>query len=137
MLRLKPMVQYQKPGHRQNRAEIIKRRLNEAFVRHTEKTSKALADHCGVTEQAVYKWRHSGKISRDNIPAVTSFFGEHRDWLLYDFTEIQEPESPYRIEISVRERVLIQTLRTLPTPVAESVESHILTLAKILARSNR
>ncbi|MGZ4872754.1 MAG: helix-turn-helix domain-containing protein [Candidatus Angelobacter sp.] len=58
-------------------AKVIKTRLKEM-----EKNQAWLAEKAGVSVVAVSKWTTTGKISRDNVPAVAEALGLTTDQLL-------------------------------------------------------
>jgi len=129
------MVEYTKHPKPKNRAELIKKRLNEAFGRNPKITNKSLADHCHVSEQAVYKWRKKGEIKRDNIPQVAAFFGEPPNWLLDDMTELREPDARgHHHPLTRSERNFLELIRQLPPEVHGDLEQHIKTLVKLFAK---
>lgn len=127
----KPVVE---TTRKKSRTDIIRRRLNQAFSAHPGTTSKALADHCGVTEQAVYKWRRFGKISRDNVPQAAAFFGERPNWLLDDLTELREPDADSYDNLSRSEKTLLEAMRRLPSEVMPELERHIAALGRLFAK---
>ena len=128
MFSLKPVVKTYSVG-RKNRTEIIKRRLKTAFDEHPGTTNKNVADHCGVSEQAVWKWRRTGVIQRDNIPVLASFFGQRPDWLLDDLSELREPGAVYETGLSRAETEILAAMRELPIELANEIRRHVAAIA--------
>lgn len=58
-------------------AERVRTWLARAFIVGEPKgmTPQGLADHCGVSAQAVYGWRHTGRITKSNLQKAISYFG--------------------------------------------------------------
>lgn len=137
MFSLKPMVKntYGKTG--KNRTEIIKRRIEQAFAEHPGVTNKEVSEHCDVSEQAVWKWRRHGKIQRDHVPLLASFFDQRPDWLLDDLNEVREPSSTYIIEPTQTELDIIHAMRDMPPELTTEIERHILAISKACTKKQR
>lgn len=115
----------------------IRELLNHEFAQYPEKTSRALAKHCGVSEQAVYKWRRTGQISRDHIAKVAKFFERPSGWLLSPQMHgmmAEESHAPYGDKLDPRETRIVAALRAMPPMVSAELERHMLALAKIINR---
>lgn len=91
-----------------DRAEIIRERLELAF-QETGKRPTDLADFCDVTEQAVSKWRRTGKIARDHLPRVSEFFGKSIAWLMGE-DGVKESIFPYGAKL----RPIAESARQVP-----------------------
>lgn len=111
-------------------AAAIRERLNHEFASHPEKTSRALAAFCGVSEQAVYKWRRTGQIARDHLSKVAAFFGRGSHWLIAetrgDYATLRADEDELRV---------LESLRSLPAPIAVEFARHVANLAQLLRKA--
>ena len=125
-------------GQEKDRTVIIRKRLAEAFEEH-DVSLKKVADFCGVTPQAVLKWQRSGKIARDNVPKIASFFGKRPEWLLDDHAEeLRESAADYLKEpIPDSFRELLDTMDLLPTAARHDIHNLIRNLAKAIRHGIR
>ena len=114
---------------RKNRTEIIKRRLKQAFDERPGTTNKEVADHCGVSEQAVWKWKRTGEIQRDNIPLLDSFFELPPGWLTDESNELREPGAIYENGLNRTEREIVAATRELPPEMVNDIRRHVMTIA--------
>lgn len=112
---------------KRSRATVIGKRLDER-MRELNTTNKALGDFCGVSEQAVWKWRYTGKIGRDNINRICTFFAEPPSWLMDDFDgvrKVQKGAAP-----SSRALELANLIDSLPEEISREMERHIKNMAQ-------
>lgn len=120
-------------GQEKDRTVIIRKLLAAAFEEQ-DVSFKKVADFCGVQPQAVYKWKKTGKIARDNAPKVAAFFGKPPGWLIDDRPEkAQEPSSEYNQEaMPASFRELIDVMKSLPSSARHDIHNLVRDLAKVL-----
>jgi transcriptional regulator with XRE-family HTH domain len=73
----------------------FKDRLEAAFVRYPGRRrglAHRIAEKCGVTDQAVGRWRRTGHVNRENLGPLAEELGVSLEWLLTGRGEITRQE---------------------------------------------
>jgi hypothetical protein len=76
----------------QSDTEVVRQWLAQAIEagRPIGQTPKALADHCGVTPQAITGWLKTGRITKTNLTKAAAFFG-HSPLFGVPVREVRQP----------------------------------------------
>jgi len=58
---------------------------------NTGLTDRELAEHFGVTKQAIYSWRKTGRIAKSRLPGLAALTGTTIAWWVGDDEEPMDP----------------------------------------------
>lgn len=77
----------------------------ERAIKRAGKSVEDVADHMGVSVQAVYKWQRTGQIGKDRLAKLSKFLGTNAHYLLtgedWDYFDAEPPGPDGRIHVPV------------------------------------